>query len=381
MDRRILVPGIAPVQADFVSLCREYGFSVFTCANSERGPARALSHGFELIDITHREGVLAYARSVGADLVYTVGSDMAMPTVCWVSEQMGLPRFVSSRTAEVCNSKHLLRERLGREYRWNLRFQVLESPEEALEIPFPLVLKPVDSQGQRGVRFAASPGEVPALFAESVSFSRSGKVIAEELVEGPEVAVTAYLAEGRLLSCLPVDRVSWPQFPGGILRKVVFPSQLCASPALAAEIRLLAEETAARLEIRNGPMGLQVKMGPMGPRLIEATPRFGGAHFWRLQKLKTGKDKMRVALDHLLGRLPSEDSFPEHRNGDTWELEFFCDHPDVPFDPDKFDASGAEYLQWYYSRGEKIARATGLYEKTGYMIRRGEGTGAPGICR
>lgn len=377
--KRVLVPGISPVQADFIRVCRKRGFEVYTCANSDRGPGRELSDGFELIDVTDTAGVLGYARRICADLVYTVGSDVAMPTMCRVSEELELPRFISSETARVCSSKHLLRSRLGQDFPGNLRFQILERGDEEIQVPFPLMMKPVDSQGQRGVRPVESREDIPAFFPESVSFSRSGKVIAEELVEGPEVAVIIYLVEGAVMTMDITDRFVWEQFPGGILKKVVSPGAIGNSPENRTEIRNLIGRTVEKLGIRNGPVSFQIKIAAGGPKLIEVAPRVGGAHFWRVNKLRKGFDQLETLLSHLMGDVPPPDRFPSCLDDDAvWELEFFCDFPDVPFTPEKFDFSGAEYVEWYYAPGEKIHRATGLYEKVGYLIRKlagGEKTG------
>ena len=369
--KKILVLGTSSIQADLVRLCRERGQEVFTCSNAERGPARELSREFRLVDIVDRQGVLDYARSIGADLVHSVGSDVAMPTASWVSEQLGLPRFVSSRTAEVCNSKPLMRETLGFDNPWNLDFQVIRSPEEGIRIPFPLVLKPADSQGQRGVRLVQDREDLFRCFSQARAFSRTGGVILEEFARGPEISVPAYVADGKVWSGLVADRISWPQYPGWIVHKLAMPSATLGESAGRAVGELLAF-VAERLGIRSGPMYCQIKITEGGPKLIEVSPRLDGGHLWRAWEMITGVNLLAILLDHLEGNVPAPSRFHPSRAGEPLELEYLCALPGWRHDPDHFreETEGAAYLEWYYQRGEEVRSTHGFAEKTGYVIRK-----------
>ena len=367
---RILVPGISPVQADFIRVCRERGFEVFTCANSDRGPGRELSDGFELIDVTDTAGVLGYARRIGADLVYTVGSDVAMPTVCLVSRELGLPCFVSPEAAFICNNKHLTRKCLGRDFGGNLEYQVLDRPDEKLSIPFPVVIKPVDSQGQRGVRLVRNLEEMRYLFPESMAFSRSGKVIAEEYAEGPEISVPAYMIEGNAWCGIIADRISWPDFPGWVIWGNCVPSLAVRSPETLEAVRKMVNRIAEKLEIRNGPLYCQVKLRNGKPVLMEVSPRLDGGHLWRVWEMISGVDIMKILFEHISGKTPFLSDFAGGKSEGPLELEYLCQRPGEQFEHSRFDISHARYLEWYYQEGETVGSSNGFFEKTGYVIRK-----------
>ena len=78
-------------------------------------------------------------------MVYSTGSDLAMPVACRLSERLGLPHFVSSYAANVCNHKNLMRERLTLECEGNIPFQVLDSIDK-IAIQYHAILKPSDAQ-------------------------------------------------------------------------------------------------------------------------------------------------------------------------------------------------------------------------------------------
>lgn len=63
-------------------------------------------------------------------------------------------------------------------------------------IPFPVVIKPLDSQGQRGVFKLNSPAEVINSLPETLSFSRADKVLLESYYPSDEITVSAWVDQG-----------------------------------------------------------------------------------------------------------------------------------------------------------------------------------------
>ena len=89
---------------------------------------------------------------------------------------LGLPHFISPETADICHSKHLLREALGKDFDGNTDFITCSNLEEALGFEaFPGMMKPVDSQGQRGCFRVDSADDIRNHFASSFEYSIIGK--------------------------------------------------------------------------------------------------------------------------------------------------------------------------------------------------------------
>lgn len=363
---RILILGTGNAQLDAVRLCKEHGLSVYTCSCIQYGPVCNAADFFELIDIADIERIKDYAVRNDIDLIYSVGSDIAMPTVSKVSEDLDLPRFVSYETAKICNNKVLLREFLGKDFTGNLRYQMVESTLVSLELEFPVIMKPVDSQGQRGVRLINSYNEFVDNFDDSVRFSRNGKLILEEYVDGPEISVNSYVVNGNIEFSIISDRISWPDYPGGIIHEHILPSNI-AGPSPEKEIRDLVERTISRLGIENGPVYFQIKLKEGKPKLIEVTPRLDGCHIWRLIKEYNGIDLLKASFEHLTN--PSfKMGKPKSVKSKRVKLEFFSEKPGMVFDRSKYVIDNPKYLEWYYEKGEIVRSINGHFEKTGYQI-------------
>ncbi len=365
----ILILGTGNAQVDLIEYCKQRGFTVCTCSNANGDPGQALSDNFELIDISDVPKVIELATRCKADLVYSVGSDVAMPTACAVSEALSLPHFVSSKTALLCNVKSEFRAFLGMDFEGNLPFQVMADANTPILLDYPLIMKPVDSQGQRGVRTVTSHESFLSTFAESMAFSRSGRVILEELIDGPEVSVNTYSVDGRIVFFVLSDRLIWADYPGGLIREHVVPS-IVATPKACELIYDLVARVLQKLKILNGPAYFQIKLRGDEPRLIEVTPRLDGCHMWRLLKYYTGIDLLDLTVRHLTGSPPQLESVQATPGTGGLSLGFFCEPPGTLFDPAKHELNDSLWLRWYYQKGDKVKRVNGLLEKCGYHISR-----------
>ncbi len=366
-QKRTLILGIGQAQVDLAAVSRSLGYEILACSNTDAGAARELVDIFEVIDIADADRVEVFAREQGADLVYSVGSDIAMPTACLVSERLGLPHLVSSRTARICNSKPDLRAHLGPEFVGNLEYQTVQHWEEIRASRYPLVMKPSDSQGQRGVCRVESLEEARRSFDATRAFARDGRVILERFVDGPEVSVNTYSVDGEMVFAVISDRISWPDLPGGIIHEHLVPS--VAASGIAGEAILdLVQRTLKALPIDNGPAYFQLKLQDDEPFLIEATPRLDGCHMWRLLKYYTSVDLLETTMRHLAGSPPDSEAMRQGSPRGALRLEFLCDEPGRPMQRQQFAVPDPLFLHWYYQDGDRIRPMNGRFEKCGYHI-------------
>ena len=368
MSRRILILGIGSAQWDLFEYCRERQFEVHACSSTDCGLARKLADRFAQIDIADVEAIRRYAEASEVDLIYSVGSDLAMPTACRVSEDLGLPTLVSAEAALACNQKPRLRALLGPAFDGNLEFRAGQSVDDVRPARFPVMMKPADAQGQRGVRRVDSAAELEAHFETCRSFSRTGNVIVERYVEGPEISVNTYSIDGQIAFALVSDRISWPDLPGGIIHEHRFPSAWGEGAVGDAVLDLVAR-TLAALGVREGPAYFQICIKDGHPWLLEVTPRLDGCHLWRLIRYAIGVDLLDATLRHLQGEAVSGLLGADPKPA-PMRLEFLCEAPGVPMNRARWRLSAPLYHQWYYEDEEMIRPINGYFEKCGYHISR-----------
>ena len=370
MDK-ILILGAGNAQIDAIQYCKSKGFEVVGCSYTTVDNGIPFLDFFEHMDIKDVDGVVSIAKKHDVKALYSVGSDVAMPTVMKACEILGLPHFISSETAETCHSKSRMRNQLGKDFSGNVAYVECSSMEEALEFrDFPAMMKPTDSQGQRGCFRVDSEDGIRREFETSMSFSNEGRVILETFLEGKEVSLNGYMKDGRMIFSLLSDRVSFDEYPGGIIKEHVLPSSV--SPELQKKTSQMAEEAAVRLGINNGPCYFQIKFNLKDePKILEVTPRLDGCHMWNLIKHYCGVDLLDACFSHLLEGDPHIDPDWSAAEG-TYKLIFYSQQPWTIFDSALHDPGDAEYSFYYYKDGDKVRRLNGYIEKCGYKIVREE---------
>ncbi len=372
---KILILGTSNPQLDAIEYCKERGLEVHACGHKRIGRGVEAADKFSLIDIKDKNEVLRYCEENGIDYVHSVGSELALPAVNYVSKKLGLPYFLEPEDTDVANDKTIWRERLGRDFLANIEYGGIKDKEDLLEwSTFPAIMKPADGQGQRGVRSVEDLEEARSYFDEVISYSSTDKIIIEELVDGPELSVNAFVLEGDIVFCQDSDRISFDEYPGGIIKEHHIPSKFSArDEKLENTIRSMTQEAVDRLSIENGPVYIQLKLDQdKNPKIIEFTPRLDGCHIWRLIRYYSEADILDATFSLLFRKRERvKKSLKEINKGEKYKLIFLTEKPNETLNKEKYDLSDSLFVDWYYDQGDKVREINGFVERVGYKIIKG----------
>jgi biotin carboxylase len=161
------------------------------------------------------------------------------------------------------------------------------------------VLKPADRQGQRGLSIVAGEDRLEPAINAAFTESRSGVLLVEELVEGPEVTVNGFSIEGRFHPLTVTDRLLAEPPAFGVALAHVWRSSL--DPETVGAAVDAASAAAVALEIDEGPTYTQLRIGRDGPRVGELAARLGGGHDAELCEAALGVPLNGLALAAALG--------------------------------------------------------------------------------
>lgn len=363
--KKVLILGVASVQMDAILQLKKMGCETFAVAMAKDGPGADAADHFDMINVLDEERLTKYILDNQIDIVYSTGSDLAMPVACRLSEKLDLPHFVSSETAYVCNHKNAMREKLTQECQGNIPYQVLETVQK-VAVGFPAILKPSDAQGQRGIFLIHSQREFEEHFGEAKSFSKEGKVIVEKYVDGPEISVNGYMVNGELKYLVASDRETWPEYTG-LIHKHIVPSKTVNQEA-KKEMLDIVIDACHRVGIENGPVYFQMKVEANHPYIIEMTPRLDGCHMWNILEKATGMNLMKLVFEHLLYGNTSE--LEKEHEIKPMELVFWCQKPHSYMDRSVFELpnDSLEHF-YYYENGDFVRPVNGRFDKVGYYIR------------
>ncbi len=202
--KRLLFLGGARQQIPAIIKAKEMGHYVITVDYLPDNPGHKYSHEYHNVSTTDLEAVLALAKEIGIDGIVAYASDPAALTAAYVSEQLGLP------SSPVESVRALSRKDLFRAFLTEHGFNVPKAKgytdiEEGIadyEIyKHPIMVKPVDSSGSKGVVKVNSFEELRPAIEEALSYSRSGIYIIEEFIEkkGYQISGDGFSVDGKLV--------------------------------------------------------------------------------------------------------------------------------------------------------------------------------------
>lgn len=369
MKKKVLVLGIGPSQVDLIHAAKEMGFEVYACAANSNGPGIKLVDKFKEIDIKNISAVKQYAADNKVDFIYTMALEAAIEPITKISEELNLPSYVSLSTLDKLNDKSIWRTTLGNIDGNVLAFSGNQIDDFQFWEVYPAILKPVDGSGQRGVYKVNNFSEVAKVFDSSIQNSKKHEVIIEEYVDGPEISVNSFMINGELKFALISDRISYKEYPGGIIKEHHLPSRII-DDVTEKKIYNLVNKVNDVMGLKNGHIYFQIKLQNNEPKLIEFTPRFDGCHMWRLILESTGIDLRKAALEWLATE-KCDELEKENLNISPKYLKtvFVSDKPGILVDKEKYNIpKDPIYLEWYYDNGQKVKSVTGHLEKIGYYI-------------
>jgi biotin carboxylase len=212
-NKTIVVLGGGIMQIPALRIARELGWRIILVDGDKRAPGRRYADHFEHIDLKQKERIeqviAGYGKRFGVDGVFTAGTDFSA-TVAWVAERLGLPG-IPYRTALDATDKARMRRVFKEHDVPSPAFCCVDDPIKAREaldaLTLPLVVKPVDNMGARGVVKVESPDQLERAVRLGIGYSRSRKVIIEEFVEGPEFSLDAIIYRGDITVCGVADRI------------------------------------------------------------------------------------------------------------------------------------------------------------------------------
>ncbi|MFF0714144.1 ATP-grasp domain-containing protein [Streptomyces bauhiniae] len=182
-------------------------------------------------------------------------------------------------------------------YRWTASDDPDEVVAQAAGLRFPLVIKPADGSGSKGVTHVIRPADLPPAVTHARSYSVAGVVLAEEFVQGRPLAVETFMRNGKaLLTCVKDEDHANGGFVVKRMRTATLPS------ATRNHLKAIVERLCRALGITDGPANFDTVLGTDGQvRVIEANARLGGDGIPRLLAAAYGVDVVRALIALALG--------------------------------------------------------------------------------
>lgn len=269
--------------------------------------APAVRYADEHLHISTRDGerLVELLRS-RTDLagVASPASDVNLPTLHLLAGELALPCGMSAGALRASVDKGYFRSLCDTLGQPGLRY-VQGPPEqvrrEAAALAFPVIVKPTDASGGRGVQYCRHSEELAAATALAAGASASGVVIAEEYLDGVHYTAEAVVRDGRIALFGMGRRVLMP-LPHFVTAEHTMPG---GSPELAAQVRRMLGDVCREMDYRWGSLNADVLVTADGRTiLVELGARLGGNGSAELLGLISGVDVTEAYVRAAVGQRP-----------------------------------------------------------------------------
>lgn len=302
---KILMLGASKFQIPPIKYAREKGYHVITADYLPENPGHAFANESYNVSTTDEKAVLALAKDKKIDGIIAYASDPSAPAAAYVGNLLGLP------SNPYDSVKLLTRKDLFRDFLRNNGFNAPlsksfydfdEAKQNINAFEMPVMVKPVDSSGSKGVSKITSADELEKAFNYALSFSREKKVIIEEFVErsGYQIAGDGFVVDGKLVfRCFAQEHFNYNcnRFvPIG----ESFPLKMPANQqqAIHDEVQRLL----SLLNMKTGALNFDIFIGKNGKiYLMEIGPRNGGNLIPEIIRYSTGVDLIAYTVEAALG--------------------------------------------------------------------------------
>lgn len=303
-----------------IETAHKYGCHVITVDYLPDNIAHKYSDEYHYVSILDKEAVLALAKELQIDGILSYAVDPGVVTAAYVAEQMGLPFTCSYESACILQDKSRFRQFLT-EHGFNVpNAKGYMNAEDALkEIDFyhwPVIVKPVDSAGSKGVTKVTDPKDLQKAIAHALEESHNGHFIIEDFLElqGYQSSADCFSVDGELVYADYSDQLfdkdaANPYTPA----LEIWPSTMSKinQVSLAKELQRLI----ALLHCGTGLYNVESRVCRNGkPYIMEVSPRAGGNRIAELQRIGTGVDLIEAEVCKAVG-LPMPNLYPSGYDG------------------------------------------------------------------
>lgn len=282
--KKILMLGGSAQQVPAIKAAKEMGCYTVLIDYLPDNPGRFVADKWYPESTTDIEAVLRIAKEENVSGILPYASDPAALPAAIVAEQLGLPTN-PSKSVKILGVKHEFRKFLQENgfpcphtYSFSIGTPIEEVIANTKNLQFPIVIKPTDSSGSKGVTMLHDLSEISEAISHASGYSRNKILIAEEFIERGYPYVIGgdiFVENGRIIlfgdmACLRGDNGKslipiGEKKPNGLSQK--------QSEILHSELQRIVDA----LGIKNGELNIELLIDNHDiPHFLELGPRAGG---------------------------------------------------------------------------------------------------------
>lgn len=295
-QKRLMLLGGLRYLLPVIEEAHKLGVHVITADYLPDNIAHKYSDEYCNVSIVDKEAVLDAAKRLEIDGIMSFAVDPGVVSAAYVAEKMGLPFQCSYDAATILQDKSKFRKFLS-ENGFNCpKAKGYSRVEDALKdvdyFDWPVIVKPVDSAGSKGVSKVSAPEDLPFAIEVALSASISKNFIIEDFLDlnGFQSSADIFTVDGRLVYSTYSDQLFDSKAPNPYAPAIeIWPSSMRIE--VQEELTRELQRLFMLLNVRTGIYNVEARFCTNGKAYImEVSPRGGGNRIAEIQDMATGQN-------------------------------------------------------------------------------------------
>lgn len=230
MQHRLVIIGSLDENVQLVKMAKERGYYTIVCDGYPNGLAKKVADKEYTIDVRNVNAIAEMCVAEKADGIIGSFSDLIFEQITKIAAQAGIKWYATPDKLKYYREKNETKDLLASLGAHVPKHTVLRSDfstEDIGTLKYPLVIKPVNGWGSKGIFVVHSEKEIRDKFDECIGQGATDLLEVEEFSEGREYNMMTWLIDGNIHVISIADREKNPQIGESIpmLNRVVYPAK------------------------------------------------------------------------------------------------------------------------------------------------------------
>ena len=322
--KRLMILGGSRFAVPVIEVAHSLGCYVITCDYLPENIAHKYSDEYVNVSVIEKDKVLEVAKQKKIDGIVSFACDSGVVSAAYVAEKMGLPFQCSYESACILQDKGRFRQFLSENgFNCPKAKRYVDKTEPLKDVDsfnWPVIVKPTDSAGSKGVTRVDRPEDLPKAIDIALDVAHNGAIIIEDFLtfEGYHSSTDPFTIDGELKFSTFSDQLFDPEADNPYTPAyIIWPSTMKQEHQL--ELTSEIQRMMKLLGMRTGIYNIETCVANGKPYIMEVSPRGGGCKIAELQKMAYGVDLIEAEVKKAIG-LTVDDIIQTDCNGYWCEM-------------------------------------------------------------
>jgi biotin carboxylase len=288
--KRLLIAGGGYADIPLILSAKKLDYYVITSGNRPDELGHRYSDEYQPADFSNPEAILDLAKRLKVSAICACCNDFSALSAAYAAEQLGLPGHDPYHVAQIIHHKDQYRQFALEHGITSPKALGFTNRKDALNniksLSFPVMVKPVDLTGGKGMSTIREIGEAEAAIEKALAISRTKRIVVEEFVVGSRHGFSVFLVNGQVVFFFS-DNEHYYLNPY-LVSAASVPS--IASSKVEQKLCVDSEKIASLLSLKTGIFHIQYILRGEEPVIIEICRRAPGDLYVKLVEHATGVD-------------------------------------------------------------------------------------------